>query len=58
MLLVQAQVRDSLGNPIAGAVIDTWQADNGGTSPIQEEASGQDKYDLRGIFTTGEGGRY
>lgn len=58
VLLVQGQVRDSLGNPIAGAVIDTWQADSAGTYPIQEQASGQDKYDLRGIFTTGEDGRY
>ena len=58
VLLVQGQVRDSLGNPIAGAVIDTWQADSAGTYPIQEQASGQDKYDLRGIFTTGEDGKY
>jgi hydroxyquinol 1,2-dioxygenase len=58
VLLVQGQVRDSLGNPIAGAVIDTWQADSAGTYPIQEQASGQDKFDLRGIFTTNENGEY
>ncbi|MCU0815388.1 MAG: intradiol ring-cleavage dioxygenase [Cypionkella sp.] len=58
VLLVQGQVRDSLGNPIANAVIDTWQADSAGTYPIQEQASGQDKYDLRGIFTTNENGEY
>ena len=57
-LLVEGQVRDSLGNPIANAVIDTWQADSAGTYPIQEQASGQDKYDLRGIFTTNENGEY
>lgn len=58
VLLVQGQVRDSLGNPIAGAVIDTWQADSAGTYPIQEQASGQDKFDLRGVFTTNENGEY
>lgn len=58
VLLVQGQVRDSLGNPIAGAVIDTWQADSAGTYPIQEQASGQDKFDLRGILTTNENGEY
>lgn len=58
VLLVQGQVRDSLGNPIAGAVIDTWQADSAGTYPIQEQASGQDKFDLRGVFTTDADGKY
>lgn len=58
VVLVQGQVRDSLGNPIPGAVIDTWQADSAGTYPIQEQASGQDKYDLRGIFTANENGEY
>ncbi|WP_434620045.1 dioxygenase [Tabrizicola sp. M-4] len=58
VLLVQGQVRDSLGNPIPGAVIDTWQADAAGTYPIQEQASGQDKYDLRAILTANEKGEY
>lgn len=58
VLLVQGMVRDSLGNPLAGAVLDTWQADAAGTYPIQEQASGQDKYDLRGKFTTNDKGEY
>jgi len=58
VLLVQGQVRDSLGNPVPGAVIDTWQADSAGTYPIQEQASGQDKFDLRGIFTADHNGEY
>lgn len=49
-------VRDTLGHPLPGAVVDTWQADGSGTYPIQEE--GQDKYDLRGIFETDAEGRY
>ncbi|MEJ8572017.1 dioxygenase [Microbaculum marinum] len=49
-------VRDTLGNPLPGAIVDTWQADSAGTYPIQEE--GQDKYDLRGVFTTDDQARY
>lgn len=49
-------VRDTLGHPLPGAIVDTWQADGSGTYPIQEE--GQDKYDLRGVFETDQQGRY
>lgn len=49
-------VRDTLGNPLPGATIDTWQADSAGTYPIQEK--GQDKYDLRGFFTADDQARY
>ena len=55
-LLVHGIVRDSLGNPLPGAIIDTWQADGSGTYPIQEV--GQDKYDLRGKITADEKGQY
>lgn len=58
VLLVRGQVRDTLGNPIPGAMIDTWQADSAGTYPIQEQASGQDKFDLRAILTANENGDY
>jgi len=50
ILLANGIVRDTLGNPLAGAVLDTWQADGSGTYPIQEK--GQDPMDLRGRFTT------
>ena len=49
---------DILHKPLPGAIVDTWQADATGTYPIQEQAQGQDKYDLRGKFTTDEQGRY
>ncbi|RST84409.1 intradiol ring-cleavage dioxygenase [Aquibium carbonis] len=55
-VLCHGIVRDSLGHPLPGAIVDTWQADGSGTYPIQEE--GQDKYDLRGIFEADEQGRY
>lgn len=55
-ILCHGVVRDTLGHPIPGAIIDTWQADGSGTYPIQEE--GQDKYDLRGVFEADSQGRY
>ena len=55
-VLCHGVVRDSLGHPLPGAIVDTWQADGSGTYPIQEE--GQDKYDLRGIFEADAQGRY
>ena len=58
LVLVHGKVTDSLHNPLPGAIVDTWQADGSGTYPIQEQAQGQDKYDLRGKFTTDAEGRY
>ena len=57
-VLVHGRVTDSLHNPLPGAVVDTWQADAAGTYPIQEQAQGQDKFDLRGVFETDDRGRY
>jgi len=57
-VLVYGTVTDSLHKPLAGAIVDTWQADGTGTYPIQEQDQGQDKYDLRGKFTTNEKGEY
>ncbi len=56
VLLVSGVVKDTLGNPLPGATVDTWQADGSGMYPIQSPE--QDKYDLRGKFTTDEQGRY
>lgn len=57
-VLARGMVRDTLGKPLAGAIVDTWQADASGTYPIQEQAYGQDKYDLRGKFVTNDKGEY
>lgn len=57
-VLVHGRVRDTLGNPLPGALVDTWQADSSGTYPIQEQERGQDKYDLRGRFTATAQGEY
>lgn len=58
IILAKGVVRDILGKPLAGAIVDTWQADGSGTYPIQEQARGQDKHDLRGKFRTNENGEY
>ncbi len=57
-VLVHGKVTDTLHKPLPGAIVDTWQADGAGTYPIQEQAQGQDKMDLRGIFETDDQGRY
>ncbi|MFD1194487.1 dioxygenase [Seohaeicola saemankumensis] len=57
-VLVRGKVTDNLHKPLAGAIVDTWQADAAGTYPIQEQAQGQDKMDLRGVFETDDQGRY
>lgn len=57
-VLAYGKVTDTLHHPLPGAIVDTWQADAAGTYPIQEQEQGQDKYDLRGVFTTNEKGEY
>ncbi len=53
---ISGQVRDLKGNPIAGAKLDMWQADEEGVYEVQlEEKSGP--Y-LRGIYHSGADGRY
>lgn len=55
-VIVQGRVLDTKGQPIAGAVIDTWQtADNGLYSNQDPE---QDYYNFRARMKTGADGRY
>ncbi|TNF65267.1 MAG: intradiol ring-cleavage dioxygenase [Rhodobacteraceae bacterium] len=55
-VLVRGKVSDTRHRPLAGAIVDTWQADAAGTYPIQEQ--GQDKMDLRGVFETDDKGEF
>ncbi len=57
-VLVRGKVTDNLHKPLPGAIVDTWQADAAGTYPIQEQAQGQDKMDLRGVFQADDKGNY
>ena len=53
---ISGQVRNLKGEPIAGAVLDMWQADDEGTYEVQlAEHSGP--Y-LRGVYHSGPDGRY
>jgi protocatechuate 3,4-dioxygenase beta subunit len=56
-LLVTGRVTDTEGRPIAGAVLDVWQANDEGFYDVQQKGL-QPEMNLRGIFTTDAGGSY
>jgi len=56
-LVVRGHVRDTTGAPIAGATIDVWQANDDGFYDVQQRGV-QPAMNLRGVFTSDEGGGY
>lgn len=56
VLLVEGQVRDVDGAPIAGAKLDIWQTAPNGMYSSQDPE--QDTYSFHGIMTTRDDGRY
>jgi catechol 1,2-dioxygenase len=56
-LLVMGRVTDTQGQPIAGAMLDVWQANEDGFYDVQQKGV-QPEMNLRGIFTTDADGRY
>jgi hydroxyquinol 1,2-dioxygenase len=56
VMVVRGRVTDTDGKPIAGAVVDVWQADDAGHYDTQDPA--QDLGNLRGLFTTDADGGY
>lgn len=56
-LLVEGKVEDSRGNPIAGALIETWHADDRGFYDVQRDA-GKSALDMRARFHTDQEGRF
>jgi catechol 1,2-dioxygenase len=54
--LMRGRVLDPGGDPVAGARIDIWQADQAGLYDVQDE--GMLPGDLRALLTTGADGRY
>jgi protocatechuate 3,4-dioxygenase beta subunit len=56
VMLVSGQVRDVNGAPIAGAIVDVWQASPVGLYENQDER--QPTMNLRGRFATDSDGRY
>jgi hydroxyquinol 1,2-dioxygenase len=55
-MLVAGRVLDRMGQPIAGATLDVWQAAPNGFYDTQDPQ--QPAFNLRGVFTTGADGRY
>jgi catechol 1,2-dioxygenase len=56
-LLVRGRVTDLEGRPIAGALLDVWQANDEGFYDVQQKGV-QPDMNLRGMFTTDAEGRY
>lgn len=56
-MFVHGHIRDTAGNPIAGAKIDVWQANDEGFYDVQQKGI-QPDFNLRGVFRTGDDGRY
>lgn len=56
VLLAEGVIRDTDGNPIAGAEIDIWQTAPNGLYASQDEE--QDTFSFHGLMTVGDDGRY
>jgi protocatechuate 3,4-dioxygenase beta subunit len=56
-MLVTGRILDTAGNPISGAKIDVWQANDEGFYDVQQKGL-QPDFNLRGVFRTGADGRY
>lgn len=55
-MVMHGRVTDCAGNPIAGATVDVWQADDAGHYDTQDPQ--QPPGNLRGLFRTDTGGAY
>ncbi|SPF75766.1 Hydroxyquinol 1,2-dioxygenase [Aliiroseovarius pelagivivens] len=56
ILLAEGTIKDTDGNPIAGAQLDIWQTAPNGKYASQDEE--QDTYSFHGLMTVGDDGRY
>jgi catechol 1,2-dioxygenase len=56
-MFIQGRILDTAGQPIANAVLDVWQANDEGFYDVQQKGI-QPDFNLRGVFRTGEDGRY
>ena len=57
-MIVEGTVSDPAGKPIAGAWVDTWQADAEGLYDVQRAADAPLEHDLRARFRTDAEGRF
>ena len=56
-LVIHGRVLDTEGKPIAGAMLDVWQANDEGFYDVQQKGI-QPDFNLRGVFRTGADGSY
>ncbi|MBV0912453.1 intradiol ring-cleavage dioxygenase [Anianabacter salinae] len=56
-MLVRGRILDIAGNPIPGAKIDVWQANDEGFYDVQQKGL-QPDFNLRGVFRANEAGEY
>ena len=56
-MVIHGRILDTDGKPIAGAVLDVWQANDEGFYDVQQKGI-QPDFNLRGVFRTGADGRY
>jgi catechol 1,2-dioxygenase len=56
-MLVRGTIRSTDGRPLEGVRIDVWQANDEGFYDVQQKGV-QPDFNLRGVFRTGEDGRY
>jgi catechol 1,2-dioxygenase len=54
---LSGRILDTRGNPIAGAKLDVWQANDEGFYDVQQKGI-QPDFNLRGVFRTGADGAY
>lgn len=56
-MVVRGRILDTEGNPVEGARIDVWQANDEGFYDVQQKGH-QPDFNLRGVFATGPDGAY
>lgn len=56
-MFVSGRILDTEGRPVGDAVIDVWQANDEGFYDVQQKGI-QPDFNLRGVFRTGQDGRY
>jgi hydroxyquinol 1,2-dioxygenase len=56
-MVVHGRILDTEGNPVEGARIDVWQANDEGFYDVQQKGH-QPDFNLRGVFNTGADGTY
>lgn len=56
-MYLHGRILDTAGKPITGAKLDVWQANDEGFYDVQQKGI-QPDFNLRGVFYTGDDGRY